>query len=144
MRDDAPVELGVDNTGARDLAHNPEHHQRSKHIQRRHYFIRELVEEGRLTVPFVPTDKNIADFFTKALKPPQFIHFRDIIMNVPAQLDLMSDSAHSGSARVSETPARSPASAARVRGGVSDEGRTRGIRVGLESDLCDALACTLA
>ena len=36
--------LGVDNTGARDLAYNPEHHARSKHIERRHFFIREMVE----------------------------------------------------------------------------------------------------
>jgi hypothetical protein len=32
MRDKAPVELAVDNTGTRDLAYNPEHHAKSKHI----------------------------------------------------------------------------------------------------------------
>ena len=31
-----PVSLGVDNTGARHLAYNPEFHQRTKHIERRH------------------------------------------------------------------------------------------------------------
>ena len=50
-----PVELGVDNTAARDLAYNPQHHDRTKHIQRRHFFIREMVEEDRLVVPFVRT-----------------------------------------------------------------------------------------
>ena len=34
-----PLEVGVDNTGARDIAYNPEHHQKVKHIQRRHFFI---------------------------------------------------------------------------------------------------------
>jgi hypothetical protein len=49
MRDEsAPVELGVDNTGARDLAYNPEHHAKSKHIERRHFFVREMVENMRL------------------------------------------------------------------------------------------------
>ena len=29
--DSAPTVLATDNTGARDLAYNPEHHQRVKH-----------------------------------------------------------------------------------------------------------------
>ena len=46
-----PLSLGVDNTGARDLAYNPEHHARSKHIERRHFFIREMVENMRHSGP---------------------------------------------------------------------------------------------
>jgi hypothetical protein len=79
---DAPIELAMDNTGGIDLAYNPEHHQRTKHIQRRHFFLRELVEEHRLTVPYVNTVDNLADFFTKALKPATFFLLRDRIMNV--------------------------------------------------------------
>ena len=37
--------LAVDNTAAIDLAYNPQHHKRTKHIERRHYFVRECVEE---------------------------------------------------------------------------------------------------
>ena len=33
------VALHVDNKGARDLACNPEHHQRVKHIERRHFHV---------------------------------------------------------------------------------------------------------
>jgi hypothetical protein len=77
-----PVSLAMDNTGARDLAYNPEHHQRTKHIERRHYFLREMVENMRITVPFVPTDRNVADFFTKPLKSSRFFELRDVIMNV--------------------------------------------------------------
>ena len=47
----SPVELKMDNTAASDLAYNLEHHSKTKHIDRRHYFIRECVEEGRLRVP---------------------------------------------------------------------------------------------
>jgi hypothetical protein len=54
-----PVALHVDNKGARDLSYNPEHHQRVKHIERRHFFIRELVEEMRITVPYVPSAENL-------------------------------------------------------------------------------------
>ena len=62
-----PTPLRMDNRSAIDLSYNPEHHARTKHIDRRHYFIRECVEDGKLRVPFVPTDENVADFFTKPL-----------------------------------------------------------------------------
>ena len=41
---EGPIPLNVDNTGARNLAYNPELHQRTKHIDRRHFFVREMVE----------------------------------------------------------------------------------------------------
>eukprot|EP00965_Chrysotila_dentata_P213517 6187665-Pleurochrysis_carterae.AAC.1 len=42
--------LAMDNKSAIDLAYNPEHHQRSKHIDRRHFFVREKVESIDITV----------------------------------------------------------------------------------------------
>eukprot|EP00965_Chrysotila_dentata_P046748 1552423-Pleurochrysis_carterae.AAC.1 len=47
-----PTSLSMDNKSAIDLAYNPEHHQRSKHIDRRHFFVRERVEEHDITVEF--------------------------------------------------------------------------------------------
>ena len=79
-----PMQLALDNKAAIDSAYNPENHSRTKHIDRRHYFVRELVEEGRLVVPFVATADNYADFFTKPLKPVRFFHLRNLIMNIPA------------------------------------------------------------
>ena len=76
------VELSTDNTGARDLAYDPEHHDRTKHIERRHFFIRELVEEKHLVVSYVNTVDNIADFFTKALAAKTFYQLRNKIMNI--------------------------------------------------------------
>ena len=69
----AATKLYVDNKAAIDLAYNPEHHQRTKHINRRHFFIREKVEEHELVVPFVKTSDNYADFFTKALDRPRAV-----------------------------------------------------------------------
>ena len=63
--------------------YNPEHHQRVKHIERRHFFIRECVENMRITVPYVNTMDNCADFFTKPLSSKPFYAFRNVIMNVP-------------------------------------------------------------
>ena len=79
-----PLPLGVDNSAARDLAYNPEHHARVKHIKRRHFFIRECVENMEITVPYVNTHENLADFFTKWQDPKLFRSMRDIIMNVPS------------------------------------------------------------
>ena len=80
--DSDPIHLSLDNKAAIDSSYNPENHARTKHIDRRHYFIRELVEEGRLVVPFVASVDNQADFFTKPLKPARFFVLRDKIMNV--------------------------------------------------------------
>ena len=81
--DPSPTALHVDNQAARDLAYNPEHHKRTKHIDRRHFFVRELVEDKVLEVPFVRTADNITDFFTKWFNANDFVALRDYIMNVP-------------------------------------------------------------
>eukprot|EP00965_Chrysotila_dentata_P080917 2670793-Pleurochrysis_carterae.AAC.1 len=72
----------MDNKSAIDLAYNPEHHQRTKHIHRRHFFVREKVESHDITVPFVKSADNMADFFTKPLPSRMFFPLRDKIMNV--------------------------------------------------------------
>ena len=72
-------ELFVDNSAARDLAYNPQHHDRTKHIARRHFFIRELVENGRIAVPYVKSIDNLADFFTKPLPSSVFTAMRDTV-----------------------------------------------------------------
>ena len=51
-------------------------------IARRHFFIREKVEDGDIVVPFVKSAENLADFFTKPLPPKVFFAMRDAIMNV--------------------------------------------------------------
>ena len=78
-----PVPLAVDNQAARGVSYNPEHHARIKHIERRHFFVREKVETLEISVPFVRSEDNMADFFTKPLASPQFFRLRNIITNVP-------------------------------------------------------------
>ena len=78
-----PSPCATDNQGARDLSYNPEHHKRSKHIARRHFYIRDMVEAMELTVPFVRTDDNIADMLTKQLTSTRFHTLRALMMNEP-------------------------------------------------------------
>ena len=90
LDDGTPTALSCDNTAARDNAYNPEHHQKVKHIERRHFYVRECVENHEITVPYVNTVHNLADFFTKALDAKEFFRMRDIIMNVPVRSAYMN------------------------------------------------------
>ncbi len=58
-------------------------HSRTKHIDRRHFFIRECVENMQLRVPYVKSIDNLADFFTKPLAKNDYFRMRDVLMNVP-------------------------------------------------------------
>ena len=82
--DGGPSPLRTDSQSARDVSYNPEHHDKMKHVQRRHFFVRDMVESFEIEVPFVRTADNIADFFTKPMKlSTQFNAFRKHIMNEP-------------------------------------------------------------
>jgi hypothetical protein len=61
------VPLFIDCNSALRLTHNPEFHSKSKHIEVKHHFIREKVEEGTIDTKRVSTRNNIADILTKAL-----------------------------------------------------------------------------
>ena len=66
--------------GDRQVGHNRTKH--SKHVERRHFFIRDMVEKFELRVPLVSTVNNYADFFTKPLKSKAFFGLRNKIMNI--------------------------------------------------------------
>ena len=79
----APSCCATDNKGAADLSYNPEHHRRSKHVERRHFYIRDMVEALELSVPLVRTDEDLADMLRKVLAPREFFRWRAMIMNEP-------------------------------------------------------------
>ena len=73
--------LATDSKSARDTSYNPEHHDKMKHVERRHFFVRDMVESFEITVPYVNTAENLADFFTKPLNATKFHAMRRTIMN---------------------------------------------------------------
>ena len=79
---DKPTVIGVDNQGAIALSKNYVSNSRTKHIERRHFYVRECVEDHKITVPYVNTLDNLSDFFTKPLQSKHFFGMRDAIMNV--------------------------------------------------------------
>ena len=77
----APSQLNTDSQSARDVSYNPEHHDRMKHVQRRHFFVRDMVENLKIEVPLVRTADNWSDFFTKTFDAKKFHAMRREIMN---------------------------------------------------------------
>ena len=70
-----------DNQGAISLAGNRMLSQRSKHIDIRYHFIRDLIQKGQIRVVHVDTEANLADIFTKPLMRVKFNKFRGPICN---------------------------------------------------------------
>ncbi|GJW56917.1 retrovirus-related pol polyprotein from transposon TNT 1-94 [Tanacetum coccineum] len=66
------IPLYYDNWSAIALYCNNVQHSRSKHIDIRHHFIREQVENGVVELYFVAMDYQLADIFTKALPRERF------------------------------------------------------------------------
>ncbi|THH07313.1 hypothetical protein EW145_g3454 [Phellinidium pouzarii] len=62
-----PSTLYVDNQSALAVARNPEHHGRMKHLDLRHYWLRDVVEAGDIDIKYLPTKSMPADIMTKAL-----------------------------------------------------------------------------
>ena len=77
--------LLVDNSGAIDIAKDPVHHHKTRHMLRRDLFIRELVERGEVKVVYVKSAKNVADIFTKHLDHVTFKKHRAVLLNLPSR-----------------------------------------------------------
>ena len=55
-----------------NISKNPVQHSRTKHIDIRHHFIRELVESKVIVLEHVGTNDQLADLFTKPLDATRF------------------------------------------------------------------------
>ena len=61
--------LLIDNKSGIDVAKNPEHHGRMKHLDLRFYWLREAVQDSTIAPVYIPGSQNVADLFTKAVQP---------------------------------------------------------------------------
>ena len=78
---DRPPVLMVDNKGVVDMSEDYVSNNRTKHIERRHLKIRELVEQGIIKVTHVAGEDNIADILTKPLGRRRFEKLRKELLN---------------------------------------------------------------
>ena len=68
-----------DNQGSVFMGSNPITERRSKHIDIKYHHIRELIEDKKITLHFVPGNDNPADLFTKNLPEISFRKYRDML-----------------------------------------------------------------
>ena len=67
------IPILCDNTSAIAITENPVQHSRTKHIDIKYHFIREHVMNGTVELHFVPSEKQLADIFTKPLDESTFL-----------------------------------------------------------------------
>jgi hypothetical protein len=70
------VPLQCDNEGTRKIAYNPCEHYRTKHVDIRHYFLRDQVIKGDIVIAHVGTNGQLANIFTKPLDERRFCELR--------------------------------------------------------------------
>jgi hypothetical protein len=76
----------TDNQSCIQMTENPILHDRSKHIEIRYHYIRDMVQRGALKLKYVSTDEQVVDVLTKPLSRVKFEHFRDKLVIVRKDL----------------------------------------------------------
>ena len=67
------------NSSAIDTSKNPVQHSKTKHIEIRYHFIRDLVKRKIVCLEYIPTERQNADIFTKSLDRSKFETLRQVI-----------------------------------------------------------------
>ena len=68
-----------DNQSAIHLAKNQSFHERSKHIDVRLHFVRDIIAAWEIRVGKVPTKDNPSDMLTKSLNVTKFKHYLNLV-----------------------------------------------------------------
>ena len=74
-----------DNQGAIALAENSLSSARSKQIDVRFHFVRELFRAKKTDIQFVASEEQHADILTKSLAAPPFKPHRRFLLNLPLE-----------------------------------------------------------
>jgi ATP sulfurylase len=77
--------IWCDNQSCMKLSENLVFHDRSKHIEIKYHYIRDMVQRGGVRVQYVTTKEQVADVLTKPLLRTKFEHFKDKLGVVPLQ-----------------------------------------------------------
>ena len=75
---DENVKIGVENLGTMALTKNPLNQQRSKHIDVKYHFLRDVVSKGIVDMYYVPSCENVADVFTKPVNNRKMSQLLDL------------------------------------------------------------------
>jgi hypothetical protein len=75
-----PTIIHEDNTSAISMSTNDGNHSRTKHIDIKYHYVKDLVKENIIQLKWISTNEQIADIFTKPLGKIKFTHFRNKFM----------------------------------------------------------------
>ncbi|GJV48090.1 reverse transcriptase domain-containing protein [Tanacetum coccineum] len=78
--DDVPIMCN--DKGVIDLSKNSVQHSRTKHIEKRHHFLRVNVQKGHISIEKVSSVDNIADILTKPLKHESFNYLHGQVRHI--------------------------------------------------------------
>ncbi|KAM1959838.1 hypothetical protein ACFX15_005064 [Malus domestica] len=81
--DQKQVEVHCDSQSAIYLAKYQVHHARTKHIDVRYHFVREIVGEGEIILQKIPTKDNPTDMLTKVVGVAKFVHCLNLAHIMP-------------------------------------------------------------
>jgi hypothetical protein len=70
------ISLMCDNTSAISVAKNSVFHKRMRHLERRHHFPRDHVENGDFEMRYIDIERQLADIFIKSLDASRFAALR--------------------------------------------------------------------
>ena len=70
-----PTIIHCDNQSLVKLSKNPVFHDRSKHFEIKHQYIRDMVQRKAVHVQYLSTHEQVADVFTKPLARTKFKYF---------------------------------------------------------------------
>ena len=68
-----------DSQSAIHLSKNPVYHERTKHVDVKYHFVRDLISTGSVQVSKVPTEDNPSDMGTKVVTASKFRHCLDLL-----------------------------------------------------------------
>ena len=71
----------MDSQGAGFIASNDKNSSRTRHVEIKHFFCRELVAALFVVVGYVPGTDNVADMFTKALERIKYAEYAGVLMS---------------------------------------------------------------
>lgn len=74
-----PVMIYNDNQSAQQLIRNQVYHSRSKHIDLRYHYVRDMFNQGLVQFAYQQTDEMCADILTKSLSKVKHCKFRNMI-----------------------------------------------------------------
>jgi len=71
------IEIYCDNKAAISMTKNPTFHSRTKHIDIRYHFIRDMVAKKEINLIYCSTQEQLADVLRKSLSKQRFCYLRD-------------------------------------------------------------------